>query len=276
MSVCSNKLPLALANGSRASKHQAPVALRLRSLPREKSVTIPKMRSLLLLTIATSLFAVAAHGQKVDDKPLPLAKLAAPVSVTFKTADLEWLRYGGTIAATVLVDKKGKITVADLTGPVAPCSDLSSDHLLALRTAAMEAVKQAKVEPATDENGKPVNGGVLINIKVPQSEPSKAHVAGQLPADPKTVVGGVLNGHAISIAHPQYPPEARANHAGGAVSVQVLIDETGQVAYAGAVNGNPYLRYAAADAACRSRFSPTLLAGQPVKVSGIITYNFVP
>ncbi len=81
--------------------------------------------SVLLATIAISLLAVGAGAQKPDDRPLPLAKVTEPVSVTFKTADIEWLRYGGTIAATVLVDKKGKITVADLTGPVAPCGDLS-------------------------------------------------------------------------------------------------------------------------------------------------------
>jgi len=233
------------------------------------------MRQLLLLTIVVSLFAGAGYAQKPDDK-LPLAKLDAPVSVTFKTADLEWLRYGGTIAATVLVDKKGKITVVDLTGPVAPCSDLSSDHLLALRTAAMEAVKKVQVEPATDADGNPVKSGVLINIKVPQTEPASPPATDQLPVRPKIISAGVLNGKAISLPRPDYPSEAHASHAGGAVSVETHLDETGRVTYAGAISGNPLLRYAAADAACRAKFKPTLLGGQPIKVVGVITYNFVP
>ncbi|MFN0138840.1 MAG: TonB family protein [Pyrinomonadaceae bacterium] len=93
---------------------------------------------------------------------------------------------------------------------------------------------------------------------------------------PKTVSGGVLNGKATSLPKPSYPPAARAVRASGAVSVQVLISESGSVISANAVSGHPLLRAAAEGAARGARFSPTLLSGQPVKVSGVITYNFVP
>lgn len=93
---------------------------------------------------------------------------------------------------------------------------------------------------------------------------------------PKTVSGGVLNGKATSLPKPPYPPAARAVRASGAVSVQVLISESGSVISANAVSGHPLLRAAAEGAARGARFSPTLLSGQPVKVSGVITYNFVP
>lgn len=93
---------------------------------------------------------------------------------------------------------------------------------------------------------------------------------------PKTISGGVLNGKATSLPKPAYPPAARAVRASGAVSVQVLISETGSVISASAVSGHPLLRAAAAGAARSARFSPTMLSGQPVKVSGVITYNFVP
>jgi protein TonB len=93
---------------------------------------------------------------------------------------------------------------------------------------------------------------------------------------PKTISGGVLNGKAISLPKPPYPPAARAVRAAGAVSVQVLIDESGRVVSASAASGHPLLQAAAVAAARGARFSPTLLSGQPVKVSGIITYNFVP
>lgn len=95
-------------------------------------------------------------------------------------------------------------------------------------------------------------------------------------APPKTVSGGVLNGKATSLPKPAYPAAAKAIRAGGPVSVQVLIDESGRVVSASAVSGHPLLRAAAVSAAQGARFSPTLLTGQPVKVSGVITYNFVP
>jgi periplasmic protein TonB len=94
-------------------------------------------------------------------------------------------------------------------------------------------------------------------------------------AVPKQISGGVLNGKAISLPKPPYPPAAKAVRAGGSVSVQVLIDENGNVVSASAVSGHPLLRGAAASAARGAKFSPTKLSGQPVKVSGVITYNFV-
>ena len=95
-------------------------------------------------------------------------------------------------------------------------------------------------------------------------------------AVPKQISGGVLNGKATSLPKPPYPPAARAVRASGAVTVQVLIDESGSVVSASAVSGHPLLRAAAVAAARGARFSPTQLSGQPVKVSGVITYNFVP
>lgn len=92
----------------------------------------------------------------------------------------------------------------------------------------------------------------------------------------KTVSGGVLNGRAIELPKPIYPPEAKAAGASGAVSVQVLIDEKGRIISACAVSGAREFHRVVEGAAYQSKFSPTTLEGKPVKVSGIITYNFVP
>lgn len=95
-------------------------------------------------------------------------------------------------------------------------------------------------------------------------------------ATSKLISGGVLNGKAESLPKPPYPPAARAVRASGAVSIQVLIDENGEVFSAQAVQGHPLLRAASTVAACGAKFMPTRLEGYPVKVSGIITYNYVP
>ena len=90
------------------------------------------------------------------------------------------------------------------------------------------------------------------------------------------ISGGVLNGKAISLPKPPYPPIARAAHASGTVVVQVTVDENGNVISASAISGHPLLQAAAVVAARAAKFSPTMLSGQPVKVTGILQYNFEP
>lgn len=120
---------------------------------------------------------------------------------------------------------------------------------------------------STAHNSFANSSNISANTINPTSTPKNA---------PKTILGGVLNGKAIDLPAPPYPPAARAARASGSVSVQVLIDETGRVVSASAVSGHPLLRNAAVEAARSARFSPTLLGGESVKVSGVINYNFVP
>jgi TonB family protein len=58
------------------------------------------------------------------------------------------------------------------------------------------------------------------------------------------------------------------------VQVRVTINETGEVADASAVDGHPLLRDAAVEAARQWQFKPTELGGTPVKVNGVLTFNF--
>lgn len=91
------------------------------------------------------------------------------------------------------------------------------------------------------------------------------------------VISGVVNGKATSLPKPVYPEEARKLRIAGTVGVRVLIDERGNVISAKAETGvdNLPLRTASEKAAMQAKFSPTTLNGEPVKVSGIINYNFV-
>lgn len=85
------------------------------------------------------------------------------------------------------------------------------------------------------------------------------------------VAGGMLNGKAIYLPLPEVP----AGEATGVVLVQVLIDEQGSVVDAKAVSGPQHLQVAAVNAARLARFQPTLMAGEPVRVSGTLSYSFV-
>lgn len=95
------------------------------------------------------------------------------------------------------------------------------------------------------------------------------------PDPPKRPVsGGVLNGQAKSLPKPIYPAPAKQMNISDSVSVQVVIDEQGNVISAKAVSGNQMLRFAAEAAARQAKFGTTYLTGQPVKVTGVIVYKF--
>jgi TonB family protein len=90
----------------------------------------------------------------------------------------------------------------------------------------------------------------------------------------KPVSGGVLNGKALSLPVPLYPQLAVRSRTMGKVEVEVTVDENGKVIAAQATSGPGPLRDAAVEAAKHARFSPTKLSGAPVKVVGLINYNF--
>ena len=91
----------------------------------------------------------------------------------------------------------------------------------------------------------------------------------------RIVSGGVLNGKAIKKPQPRYPPEAKAARAQGTVSVQITVNENGDVVSAVAVSGHPLLQPAGVEAARKAKFEPTTLCGKPIRLTGVITYNFV-
>ncbi len=95
-------------------------------------------------------------------------------------------------------------------------------------------------------------------------------------SDSNIIQVGILNGKAKSLPLQSYPPAAKAVRATGIVNVQVTIDEQGNVVSASAVSGHPLLRQEAEKAARKAKFAPTKLNGQPVKVTGVLVYNFVP
>ena len=90
-----------------------------------------------------------------------------------------------------------------------------------------------------------------------------------------SISGGSLNDKAISLPPPEYPAIARAAHASGTVTVEIMVDESGKVIAAHAISGHPLLQAAAVTAARQAEFTPTRLNGEPVTVRGLLTYNFV-
>jgi TonB family protein len=217
----------------------------------------------------------------------------------------------GPVSVTVTIDEEGKVIEAKAAAEykvAGTVNDNGEPEMKAihpaLREAAETAARAAKFSPAK-LSGQPVKitGTIVYNFVAGGPEaareiskftittaPNSAAVnnvpdyqgpAGESPSNgmpagaiPKQISGGILNGKARSLPKPEYPETAKAAGVSGAVSVQVLIDEGGNIISATAVSGHQLLRAAAVDAALQAQFAPTRLSGHPVKVSGIITYNF--
>lgn len=94
------------------------------------------------------------------------------------------------------------------------------------------------------------------------------------PKAPAIVNGGIINGKAKNLIQPTYPEAARAARVSGVVKVKVTIDENGNVTSASAIEGHPLLKITSVDAALQSKFTPTIMNGAPVEVTGVIVYNF--
>jgi TonB family protein len=97
---------------------------------------------------------------------------------------------------------------------------------------------------------------------------------------PKGKIGKIrvlspCGGRALSLPKPRFPEEAKAAKVSGQVQMDVVIDENGRVVWAKALTGHPLLQDASRKAACRARYAPTRISGQPVKTETGITYNFV-
>jgi protein TonB len=138
-----------------------------------------------------------------------------------------------------------------------------------------DPVGGAAVGPIGAGTGGPVGGTAPAKpVVIASDDPEPVPKATPEPKKNVTISGGVLNGKAISKPTPPYPPIARAARASGTVVVGVTVDESGKVIAAHALSGNPLLQQAAVQTAYSWRFSPTLLSGQPVKVTGQITFNF--
>jgi TonB family protein len=91
---------------------------------------------------------------------------------------------------------------------------------------------------------------------------------------PTLVPPNVLRGFALLKVQPDYPITAKQSRIRGTVLVRVTIDELGIVTAAEPVSGPLELHRASVEAARQWRFKPSSLNGVPLKVQGLLTFNF--
>jgi TonB family protein len=115
-----------------------------------------------------------------------------------------------------------------------------------------------------------------ITINIPKTTPMPAAPAAPSEKlNPQEIIDvGVINNRAVKLKKPSYPEGARNIGIQDKVTVRVTLDENGNVISAKAISGHGLLRSSCEIAARNTKFNPTLINGQPVKVTGIIVYDF--
>lgn len=186
--------------------------------------------------------------------------------------------------------KSYELSVADFTKTV----DLNPKDSMAYtnRGISFEKLgdsKKAAADFQTAVNLDANNETAKVNLKRLQQEEQAKLAAKTQPAAPAPApvkvpepvkapdflnMGSIGPSNAVKMVGPVYPAFAQRAQIEGRVSVEVTLDETGEVVEAKATSGPPMLRSAAEDAAARSRFKPAVFNGKPLKGKGVIVYNF--
>lgn len=184
-------------------------------------------------------------------------------------------------AAVVLNTKKDEALTDRFLG-----SFYLPERVIETPAAVASQKKETKIEPELVDSGptlqaqkpdvKTPAGGAEGSTETP-SDNKNSETSAPTTENPgkRAISGGVLNGKAITLPRPDYPADARAARAAGTVVVQITVDEYGNVISARAISGHQMLQQVSVSAARQARFAPTFLMGEAVKVTGVITYNFV-
>ncbi len=235
-----------------------------------------------LLFIIAGVMSIYAYDARLEDQNIEIVTMLNPVELettkpavtTPKTAPPK-----GSDSKQNYVERATAMVSVNRPDVVPEKTSAQPNANLPLPDTGLYAVTGRDFDPGVPGGPGSKNGGgsevgstntlaVDVGIPPPAMPPVR-------PAVPRVVSKGVITGLAIALPKPPYPQIARQAGAYGPVNVQVLIDETGKVVSAKAISGNPLLMPAAQQAAYGARFSPTKLGDQPVKVSGVITYNFM-
>jgi periplasmic protein TonB len=228
----------------------------------------------LVLIVVFGIAGIMWASANIDQQNLELTALIAPVPVQAQQQKQESKPEKVEISKNVDVRKELIASVDESRLPPKEISAKASD-IPPVRKGVVTMVGQGNsnainpVAPGAG-TGNIISGPAKVDVAdAPPPPPPK-------PTPPKAPIsGGVLNGKAVRLVQPPYPAIARSAHASGQVRVQITIDENGNVVSAAAVSGHPLLQGAAVAAARQSKFTPTKLSGMPVKVTGVIIYNFV-
>lgn len=233
-----------------------------------------------LLFIIAGVFSIYAYDARMEDQNLelatimPLVDLPAPERPREKTSEV--VKPASGPRSPNLIVRKDPITSVD-DPELAPIHISTSPNS---NPPIPRGSGPFKVGPFNADPVQPGDSGPRTGGGGNTERPAPVVAIGDPPSaaplrKPPVVSKGVITSEALSLPKPIYPEMAKRMKLQGKVTIQVLIDETGNVISARVLDGHPLFKQAAERAAFQARFSPTRLSDQPVKVSGVISYNFV-
>jgi len=252
-------------------------------LPSEAAGDLDRLRTLIERIVAQGKELRDSKARNMDATALLEEAASVRMRLARKDAErAEWQRE--------VTDARQHLTATDrrTANPAANAAvarpQPTSTPASANQSAAQSAPASSNTTPVTSTNAPATRGNAEINAKAntpdgksgadTASNSSAGAPAGENNAEGKPVEVGSLLTKAAQTTAPTYPPTARSARIGGKVTVFLMVNEKGTVEAVQRTDGPELLRRAAEDAARRWKFRPTIINGQPVRVSGFINFNF--
>ncbi len=231
----------------------------------------PFLKLLILLSFSVLLFSVTVTAQWGGTKKRKIKSMP----VVALPSEAEQAGLYGKVIALVVVNPAGKvIEVKAVSGPDGICNGYWNDALALLHSYVRDRAKEVEFEPL--ENGKTKNTEQYLQLDFPQSkaEADKAETIKAILDDKKNK--NVVHGKPITMGRPEMRQTGARAVIHGTVRVEFEVDEEGRV-FRARLDGPgliSVLNNSALSAACRSRFTQTTVNGKPVRVGGVVNYNF--
>ena len=169
-------------------------------------------------------------------------------------------------------------------GRRAPAAQPDNPASAANAANAANAETQPQAQPSGRAPSPPATGQPGTEPSNAQATPARPAAGGSRPAPAAGTAGGqgtkALHavGSLVPLARqrvsPSYPQIAKAGRVTGSVTVYMVVNEKGEVESVQRAEGPVQLQQAAVEAARRWKFNPTVVDGQPVRVSGHLSFNF--
>ena len=225
---------------------------------------IPKRSTSTAISLLILAVCLTTHVVAQDSDPRILSEPYFNLSDEAIAAGID-----GAYRANLSIDSAGNVRGVRLYGePAWPCGTSPERELKSVKTAVEDHLKLVKFSPAMN-NGKPRESDVMLDFVIGDAFKRATPPDEAQKGLPRVIKAGIVNGRAISLVKPFNNVRVK-----GGATVQVLIDEQGAVVKAGLLTGNPLHSKGSREAVCASKFSPTLVDGKPVRVTGVITYIY--